>query len=113
MDYSCRKLIVFASMWAVVAAVAAGAWAGGPQRRNPFEPFGRSENAFPQFNPQDILESKQKELKKDVARLSEIVEQLQKQLEDNDTKNFLSLDVLRKTEEIEKLAKRIKSLVRG
>jgi len=44
---------------------------------------------------------------------SEVVGELQKDLEANDTTNVLSLGVIRKAEEIEKLARQIKSLVRG
>ena len=60
-----------------------------------------------------MLEANQKGIKKDLARLSEIVAQLEKHFEDNSTKDVLSIDVIRKTEEIEKLAKHIRSLARG
>jgi hypothetical protein len=65
------------------------------------------------FNPRDLLAANQKNIKKDVARLSEIVQQLQQQLEDYDTKDVLPLDVLKETEEIGKIAKHINSLLRG
>jgi hypothetical protein len=48
-----------------------------------------------------------------VDRLSELVSELRKGLDDGDTKDVLSLDVIHKTEEIEKLAKQIRGLVRG
>jgi hypothetical protein len=38
---------------------------------------------------------------------------LQKSLDDSDTKEVLSLDVVHKTDEIERLAKQIRSLVKG
>lgn len=64
-------------------------------------------------DPRAILKQNQAEIKKDVARLTETVAELQKALDDSDTKEVLSLDVVHKTDEIEKLAKRIRSLVRG
>ncbi len=62
-------------------------------------------------DPRAVLKANQEEIKKDVARLSDIVAELQKSLDENDTKEVLSLDVIHKTEEIEKLAKQIRSLV--
>ena len=78
--------------------------------RDPLKDLG---TADAKFNPRQILEANEKSIKKDVERLSEIVQQLQKQIEDKDTKDVLSLDVLRQTDEIERLAKHIRSLVRG
>lgn len=82
---------------------------------NPDDPLGRNfpEGSLPRPNPRDLLAANQKSAQKDLARLSEIVQQMQKQLEDASTKDVLSLDVLRETDEIEKLAKHIRSLVRG
>jgi len=45
--------------------------------------------------------------------MSELVDALQKQLNENDAADILSLDVIRKSEEIEKLAKHVRDLVRG
>jgi hypothetical protein len=67
----------------------------------------------PHFSPRDMLASNQKGIRKDVAELSDIIQKLQKQLEDNDIKDVLPLDVIRETDEIQKLAKHINSLVRG
>ncbi len=45
--------------------------------------------------------------------MSDLVEALQKQLKESDTADVLSLDVIRKSEEIEKLARHVRDLVRG
>lgn len=45
--------------------------------------------------------------------MSELVEALQRQLKESDTTDILSIDVIRKSEEIEKLAKHVRELVRG
>src|SRR5437868_4597483 len=68
----------------------------------PNDPFGPPPpSATPRFNPRDILAANQKGIRKDVARLSDIVQKLQKQLDDNDTKDVLPLDVIRETDEIQ------------
>lgn len=64
-------------------------------------------------DPRAILKQNEQDIKKDVARLTEVVAELQKSLDDSDTKEVLSLDVVHKTDEIEKLAKQIRSLVKG
>jgi len=62
---------------------------------------------------QIILKANREAIAKDVARMSDLVDELQKEFKENDTTEILSLDVLRKSEEIEKLAKHIRDLVRG
>jgi hypothetical protein len=64
-------------------------------------------------DPRAILKQNEQDIKKDVARLTEVVAELQKSLDDSDTKEVLSLDVVHKTDEIERLAKQIRSLVKG
>lgn len=70
----------------------------------------------PTRNPrrdQIILKANREAISKDVARMSELVGDLQKEFKQSDTTEILSLDVLRKSEEIEKLAKHVRDLVRG
>lgn len=45
--------------------------------------------------------------------MSELIDALQKQLKENDATDILSLDVIRKSQEIEKLARHVHDLVRG
>lgn len=59
------------------------------------------------------LKANQQTIKKDVARMTDLVQQLQDGLDASDTKEVLSLDVLKKCDEIEKLAKQVRDLVRG
>jgi hypothetical protein len=108
---------------AAAALAAASAFGAGPQLQqqpSPMPPVPRypddSSIRFPPSrkpDPRAILKQNQEDIKKDVARLTEVVAELQKSLDDSDTKEVLSLDVVHKTEEIEKLAKQIRSLVRG
>jgi len=104
-----------------VTFVAASAFGAAPQLQQ--APAGSPEPKFPDDtttripprrpDPRVILKQNQEEIKKDVARLTETVAELQKALDDADTKEVLSLDVVHKTDEIEKLAKQIRSLVRA
>ena len=107
------------SALALAAVAAAGAQVPGAQsgaagsNSASNDPINQPSFGTPKFNTRDLLAANQKSIRKDVAQLSDIVERLQKQLEDNDTKDVLPLDVIRETEEIQKLAKHINSLVRG
>src|SRR5665213_615122 len=56
----------------------------------------------PRRDPRLELKLNQEAIKKDITRLSALVADLKKDLEDNDTKEVLSINVIRKTEEIEK-----------
>jgi hypothetical protein len=104
-----------------VAASAFGAAGQVPQNGVPQPPVPKfpddSDKRFPppprKPDPRVILKQNEQEIKKDVARLTEVVAELQKSLDDSDTKEVLSLDVVHKTDEIEKLAKQIRSLVKA
>jgi hypothetical protein len=65
------------------------------------------------ITPAERMKMNQAEIRKHSARLAEAVGELQKDLEANDTTTVLSLSVIRKAEEIEKLARQIRTLVRG
>jgi len=60
-----------------------------------------------------VLQENQKQIKKDIEKLYQLAEELKKEVEKADASEVLSLNVLRKAEEVEKLAKRIKNLARG
>ncbi len=103
-----------------VAASAFGAGGQVEQQNPPPQPEvpGLPQDAVTRIpprrpDPRLILKQNQQDIKKDVTRLTEVVAELQKSLDDSDTKEVLSLDVIHKTDEIEKLAKQIRSLVRG
>jgi len=118
MTPSRRAFLGLATAWAAAAAIGAAARprqngnasSPDPTSSDPFEDSGPADT---KFNPRQMLEANQKGIKKDVARLTEIVQDLQKQLDDKNPKDILSLDVLRQTDEIERLAKHIRTLVRG
>jgi hypothetical protein len=88
-------------------------WSPDPPFARPPAPFPSDAPAPVKPDPRQVLKANQEDIKKDVDRLSELVSQLRKGLDDSDTKDVLSLDVIHKTEEIEKLAKQIRGLIRG
>jgi len=59
------------------------------------------------------LKEEQKEIKKKVTRLYELAAELKAEVEKTDSTTVLSLSLLRKTEEIEKLARQIRSHAKG
>ena len=64
-------------------------------------------------NPRAILKQDRKDLQHDVATLLQMAEDLKKQVDALDTTEVLSLDLVHKTESIEKLAHQIKMLMQG
>jgi cell division protein ZapA (FtsZ GTPase activity inhibitor) len=59
------------------------------------------------------LKANQADIEKDMVRLKAAVGELEKEFGSNDTTAVLSLAAVHKTEEIEKLARHIRDLVRG
>jgi hypothetical protein len=63
----------------------------------------------PKLDPKTILASNQKDIKKSVERLFQLASELKAEVEKTDSAKVLSLILLKKSEEIEKLAKEIHS----
>ncbi len=59
------------------------------------------------------LEANQKDIKKRVEKLFELAADLKKEVDRTDSTTILSIGVVRKAEEIEKLAKEIKNRAKG
>ena len=60
-----------------------------------------------------VKKQNQEELKSNVAKLSEMVADLKSQVDKLDSNSTLSLPIVKKAQEIEKLAKQIKDLAKG
>ena len=75
------------------------------------------ETELPAISPRDAakaaLKEEQKEIKKKVTRLYELAAELKAEVEKTDTTAVLSLNLLKKTEEIEKLARQIRNHAKG
>jgi len=67
----------------------------------------------PKIDPKTILEANQKEIKKSVEKLYDLASELKAEVEKTDSVQVLSIAMLRKTDEIEKLAKEIRSRAKG
>ena len=67
----------------------------------------------PKLDPKLILEANQKEIKKNVEKLFELASELKAEVEKTNSVQVLSVAMLKKTEEIEKLAKEIRSRAIG
>ncbi len=60
-----------------------------------------------------VLEQNQKDIKKDVEKLYELASELKTEVDKTDATAVLSLAMVKKAEEIEKLAKQIKDHAKG
>jgi hypothetical protein len=67
----------------------------------------------PTANPKAILKANDKDLRSNVVRLAQLAEELKDEVEKTDSTSVLSMSMLHKTDEIEKLAKHISALARG
>jgi hypothetical protein len=84
-----------------------------PQFPPPFPPAEPPESPRNKRRDRVLLKANREAINKDVTRMSDLVGALQKQLKESDTADVLSMDVIRKSEEIEKLARHVRDLVRG
>ena len=82
-------------------------------------PNGRDPNAPPSMedpstpNPKAIELANQRALRADIAKLYEMASDLKDQVDKTDPASTLSVAVVKKAQEIEKLAKQIKNLATG
>jgi hypothetical protein len=60
-----------------------------------------------------LLEANEKDIKKNIDKLLQLATDLKEQVEKTDSSKVLSLDLIKKAEEIEKLAHDIKTRARG
>ena len=104
---------------APIEAGQAGTWAApGASQDRPFDPNHRQEPPDParvrlqEEQAKKINEERQKRLEGDTAKLYELAGELKEQVAKSD-KNTLSVDVVKKAEEIERLAKSVKDKMRG
>jgi hypothetical protein len=112
---SSRRAFLGASL--SLAASAATVWAAQqrPSKEPQFPPTPETPTDLPRNPKRDrqMLKANHEAITKDVKRMSDLIDDLQKQLTEHDTTDILSIDVIRKSEEIEKLARHVRDLVRG
>ena len=82
-----------------------------PVPGHPGEPF--PDNNGPKIDEKKILKQNNDTIKDDVEKLYDLASDLKKEVEKTDSVNVLSLPMIQKAEQIEKLAKQVKNLARG
>jgi hypothetical protein len=107
------------ALWALgvplgILARSLAAQAPGPVLpRNPSSKDKEDDPNSPKIDTKAILEANQKDIRKNVERLFQLAGELKTEVEKTDSSHVLSLALLKKTEEIEKLAKDIRSRAKG
>jgi hypothetical protein len=87
-----------------------------PKPPTPGDPQERDKNAVapdPQATNRTSMRQNEKEFRAGVERLYQLSSELREELQNTATMNVLSVRMYKKTEEIEKLAKQLKSKARG
>jgi len=107
---------------ALVLAVAAGIWTNGlarpqqapviPQDKKPGQEPGAEGPALPTADKR-LLEDNEKDIRKKVERLYELATELKAEVNKTDSSKVLSLNLMQKAEEVEKLAREIKNRSKG
>lgn len=107
----------------LLAGVSSGAVGGGitaqttvPKPPGQKGPPGQQPDVEPPELPnaeKKILESNDKDLKRKVDRLYQLATELKQEVEKTDSSKVLSLNLVKKAEEIEKLARDIKNRSKG
>jgi hypothetical protein len=95
-----------------------GAGLQNPASPVPAPPRGQGDaddplNAPARSPAKAILEKNQKDIKRDVEKLYELASQLKEEVEKTDATAVLSLAMVKKAEEIEKLARQVKDHAKG
>ena len=113
-----REVLKIAAGAAGFAAL--GAWslrAQDPSERNPSRTTASGEaNPDGMTDPKRVkavLEQNQKDIKKNIEKLFQLASELKEEIEKTDATTTLSLAMVRKTEEIEKLAHQIREKTKG
>jgi hypothetical protein len=100
------------------ATLSANFFANSQESQAPGSPrHERLDNPDPAFPPggtkKALLEQRQKDIKKDIEKLFDLATQLKTEVEKTDATTTLSLAMVKRAEEIEKLARQIKDNARG
>jgi hypothetical protein len=88
---------------------------GPARRRDPRSAEDPTDPAGAPAGPatKTLLEQRQKDIKKDVEKLFDLASELKTEVEKTDATAVLSMAMVKKTEEIEKLAKQIRDRAKG
>jgi hypothetical protein len=111
----------FLANFIVTLAGAKTLWAGSQRRVPPAQPPQFPGSNIPEegvplppiSDPKAQLKESQKNLRRDADHLLQLAKELKDEVDKTEQTNVLSLSLVHKAEEVEKLAKQIKELVRA
>lgn len=101
---------------AALALVACPAWPQGrPIQQSPQSPRNPTDidPSAPPIDTKKILKANQQKIEDDVQKLYALATELRDQVKNTDSTSVLSLALVQKAEEVEKLAHQIRSLAKG
>lgn len=122
MSYSRRKIVI--SIFGATVGLMAGAPLYPAQQRSP-QPMPSPNAPNPNFPPgldgpdqkqpdkKQMDRQNQAEVKAGVEKLYQLITELREQVQKSDSTSMLSLSVVKKAHEIEKLAKQVKDRAKG
>jgi hypothetical protein len=122
MDRNKRNFLAALFSWALATRVgffASRGFAqmpGGARQQLPFPPRPGDTSGgddSPKIDPKQIQEHNQREIHKDVEKLFTLAEELKAEVEKTDSTSVLSLALVQKAREVEKLAHQIANLAVG
>lgn len=123
MDFKKRSFLTQVMTWALGAPLGLlgiRALTQLPSQQNPPNPIPSHppgerfpDNNAPKIDEKKILKQNNETIKDDVEKLYDLASDLKKEVEKTDSVNVLSLPMIQKAEQIEKLAKQVKNLARG
>jgi len=107
--------LVTAAVAAPIAILARVTFAQQMGRRPgpPLDPLSDPSAQPPPFDPKKIQEHNQKTILEDIQKLYKLAGELKDEVEKTDSRNTLSLAMVQKAKEVEKLAKQIANLAVG
>jgi len=108
-----RTLSSAVAAGALLAPITASQDPFPPRPQSPVRSGEDEPNVPPRNTTKGILEENQKDIKKNVEKLYELASQLKDQVEKTDSTTILSLAMVKKAEEIERLARQIKERAKG
>src|SRR5262244_1189944 len=110
---SLLKLFSAAAAFSIFAAFAQCQDPFPPRRQRPGRPGEDDSNLPEKASTKAVLDENQKDIKKNIEKLFDLASQLKEQVEKTDSTTTLSLALVKKAEEIEKLARQIKERAKG
>jgi hypothetical protein len=123
MDFKKRSFITQVMTWvlgAPLGLLGIRTFAQLPSQQNPQNPIPPHppgepfpDNNAPKIDEKKILKQNDETIKDDVEKLYDLASDLKKEVEKTDSVNVLSLPMIQKAEQIEKLARQVKNLARG